>query len=175
MEGSFRRGRKQLATKEDLKCVEDKTAAKNQVETLAISVEESGRDIVQHLLEYRGYKCAAEEVTRRQRMQVISTTTQAQSAAGEAKVRAGRRDVEKAFERVRELQNRCPKRFPEMLVPLDLAADLLAMHGGRGSSKYLKAKMMCPSSGFCSPVVASLAPVCSRSGCRSRARLTATE
>jgi hypothetical protein len=50
-------------------------------------------------------------------MQVIPTTTQAQSAEGEAKVRAGRRDVEKAFERMRELQNRCPKRFPEMLVP----------------------------------------------------------
>jgi hypothetical protein len=51
-------------------------------------------------------------------MQVVSTTTQAQSAVGEAKVRAGRRDVEKAFERMRELQNRYPKRFPEMLVPL---------------------------------------------------------
>ncbi len=168
-------GRKQLATKEDLRCVEDKMAAKNQVETLAISVEESGRDMVQHLLEYWGYKCAADEVSRRQRMQVISTTTQAQSAVGEAKVRAGRRDVEKVFERMWELQNRCPKRFPEMLVPLDLAADLLAMHGGRGSSKYLKAKVMCPSSGFCSPVVASPEPVSSRSWCRSRARLTATE
>jgi hypothetical protein len=43
-------GRKQLATKEDLRCVEDKMAAKNQVETLTISVEESGRDMVQHLL-----------------------------------------------------------------------------------------------------------------------------
>jgi hypothetical protein len=45
-------GRKQLATKEDLRCVEDKMASKNQVETLAIRVEESGRDMVQHLLEY---------------------------------------------------------------------------------------------------------------------------
>jgi hypothetical protein len=168
-------GRKQLATKEDLRYVKDKMTAKNQVETLAISVEESGRDMVQHLLEYWGHKCAAEEVSRRQRMQVISTTTQAQSAVGEANVRACRRDVEKAFERMWELQNRCPKRFPEMLVPLDLAADLLAMHGGRGSSKYLKAKVMCPSSRFCSPVDASPEPVCSRSRCRSRARLTATE
>jgi hypothetical protein len=75
--GAMGLGRKQLATKEDLKCVEDKTAAKNQVETLAISVEESGRDIVQHLLEYRGYKCAAEEVLRQQRIQIISATTQA--------------------------------------------------------------------------------------------------
>jgi hypothetical protein len=58
-------GRKQLATKEDLRCVEDKMAAKNQVETLAIGVEESGRDMVQHLLEYWGYKCAAEGVSRR--------------------------------------------------------------------------------------------------------------
>jgi len=90
-----------MATKEDLRCVEDKMAAKNQVEALAISVEGSGRDMVQHLLEYWGYKCAAEEVPRRQRMQVISTTTQAQSAVGEAKVRAGGRDVEKAFERMR--------------------------------------------------------------------------
>ncbi len=50
-------GRKQLATKEDLRCVEDKMAAKNQVETLAISVEESGRDMVQHLLEYWATMC----------------------------------------------------------------------------------------------------------------------
>jgi len=70
-------GLKQLAAKEDLRYVEDEMADKNQVETLAISVEESGRDMVQHLLEYWGYKCAAEEVLRQQRMQIISATTQA--------------------------------------------------------------------------------------------------
>jgi hypothetical protein len=67
-------------------------------------------------------------------MQVVSTTTQAQSAVGEAKVRAGRRDVEKAFERMWEFQNRCPKRFPEMPGLRDLAANHLATRG-RGSSK----------------------------------------
>jgi chromatin segregation and condensation protein Rec8/ScpA/Scc1 (kleisin family) len=123
-----------LATKEDLRCVEDRIAAKSQIEAIAISVEERGRDMVQHLLEYRSYKCAAEDVSRLRRMQVTFTATQVQSTVGEAKVRAGRHDVEKAFERRRELQKRRPKRFPEVPGLHYLAANHLAARG-RGSSK----------------------------------------
>jgi len=43
-----------MTTKEDLRCVEDKMAAENQVEALAISVEESGLDMVQHFLSIGG-------------------------------------------------------------------------------------------------------------------------
>ena len=38
-----------------IKRLEDKMATKEQFEALAISVEESGRDMVQYLLEQRGY------------------------------------------------------------------------------------------------------------------------
>ena len=57
-----------MATKEDLKRVEsnlrrieDKTT-NEQIEALAISVEDGGREMVQYLLEQRGYKCVAERL-----------------------------------------------------------------------------------------------------------------
>jgi len=40
-----------FATKEDLKRIENKMATKEQIEALGISVEDSGRDVVQYLLE----------------------------------------------------------------------------------------------------------------------------
>lgn len=53
---------KQYAAKEDIKRIEDRLAAKEQSEAIAISVEESGRDVVQYLLEQRGRRCAAERL-----------------------------------------------------------------------------------------------------------------
>ena len=47
---------KQLATKEDIKRIEDKMATKEQFEAIAISVEDSGRDMVQYLLGQRGHR-----------------------------------------------------------------------------------------------------------------------
>ena len=45
---------KQLATKQDIKRLEDKMATKEQIESITISVEDSGREMVQYLLEQRG-------------------------------------------------------------------------------------------------------------------------
>ncbi len=116
---------KQFATKEDIeklradiKRIEDRMATKEQIEALAISVEESGRDMVQFLLEQRGYKCAAE----RMRLDLdyefdIYCNAGALTAVGEAKVRAGRRDVERTFERVQELLRRQPDKISGRLVP----------------------------------------------------------
>jgi hypothetical protein len=66
---------KQFATKQDLerfvtkeyfdaviKRLEDKMATKEQIESITISVEDSGREMVQYLLEQRGYKCTAERL-----------------------------------------------------------------------------------------------------------------
>jgi len=50
---------KHFATKEDIKRLEDKMATKEQFEAITISVEDSGREMVQYLLEQRGHKCAA--------------------------------------------------------------------------------------------------------------------
>ncbi len=121
---------KQLATKQDLerfvtkeyfdaviKRIEDKMATKEQFEALAISVEESGRDMVQYLLEQRGYRCAAERMRLDTDYELdIYCNAGAVTAVGEAKVRAGRRDVERTFERAQELLRRQPDKISGRLV-----------------------------------------------------------
>ncbi|MFP3200149.1 MAG: hypothetical protein RXR06_09790, partial [Thermoproteus sp.] len=123
-EAEFREIRNVMATKEDLKRVEsslrrveDKMATKEQFEALAISVEDSGREMVQYLLEQRGYRCVAERLRLDADYELdIYCNAGALTAVGEAKVRAGGRDVEKALERARELQRRWPERISGRLV-----------------------------------------------------------
>ena len=94
-------------------------ATKEQFEALAISVEESGRDMVQYLLEQRGYKCAAERLRLDADYELdIYCNAGALTAVGEAKVRAGRRDVERTFERAQELSRRQPDKISGKLVPV---------------------------------------------------------
>jgi len=108
-----------MATKEDLKRIEDKMATKEQFEALAISVEESGRDMVQYLLEQRGYRCTAERLRLDADYEFdIYCSAGALTAVGEAKVRAGRRDVERTFERAQELLRRQPGKISGRLVPV---------------------------------------------------------
>jgi len=108
-----------MATKEDLKRIEDKMATKEQIEALAISVEDSGREMVQYLLEQRGYRCVAERLRLDADYELdIYCNAGALTAVGEAKVRAGRRDVERAFERAQELQRRWPDKISGKLVPV---------------------------------------------------------
>ncbi len=121
---------KQFATKQDLETameqlraeirrIENRMATKEQFEALAISVEESGRDMVQYLLEQRGYKCAAERLRLDADYEFdIYCNAGVLTAVGEAKVRAGGRDVERAFERARELQRRQPEKISGKLVPV---------------------------------------------------------
>jgi len=106
-----------MATKEDIKRLEDRMATKEQFEAIAISVEDSGRDMVQYLLEQRGHRCAAERLRVDSDYEFdIYCNAGALTAVGEAKVRAGRRDVERAFERARELQRRMPDKISGRLV-----------------------------------------------------------
>jgi hypothetical protein len=117
---------KQFATKEDIeklradiKRIEDKMATKEQIESITISVEESGRDMVQYLLEQRGYKCAAERLRLDADYEFdIYCNAGALTAVGEAKVRAGRRDIERTFERAQELLRRQPDKISGRLVPV---------------------------------------------------------
>jgi len=117
---------KQFATKEDieklradLKRIEDRMATKEQFEALAISVEESGRDMVQYLLEQRGYRCAAERLRLDSDYEFDAyCNAGVLTAVGEAKVRAGGRDVEKALERAQELSRRQPDKISGRLVPV---------------------------------------------------------
>jgi hypothetical protein len=108
-----------MATKEDLKRIENRMATKEQIESITISVEESGRDMVQYLLEQRGYKCAAERLRLDADYELdIYCNAGAVTAVGEAKVRAGGRDVEKALERAQELLRRQPDKISGRLVPV---------------------------------------------------------
>jgi hypothetical protein len=108
-----------FATKEDVKRIENKVAAKEQFEALAVSVEESGRDMIQYLLERRGYRCVAERLRVDAEYELdIYCNAGAITAVGEAKVRAGWRDVEKAVERVRELQRTRPDKISGRPVPV---------------------------------------------------------
>ncbi len=123
---------KQFATKQDLerfvtreyfdaviKRLEDRMATKEQIESITISVEDSGREMVQYLLEQRGYRCAAERLRLDAEYEFdIYCNAGAVTAVGEAKVRAGGRDVEKVLERAQELQRRQPEKISGKLVPV---------------------------------------------------------
>ncbi len=121
---------KQYATKQDLETaveqlraeirrIENRMATKEQFETIAISVEDSGREMVQYLLEQRGYKCVAERLRLDADYELdIYCNAGALTAVGEAKVRAGGRDVEKALERAQELLRRQPDKISGKLVPV---------------------------------------------------------
>ncbi len=114
-----KKGLKQFATKEDIKRLEDKMATKEQFEAITISVEDSGREMVQYLLEQRGHKCAAERLRVDSDYEFdIYCNAGVLTAVGEAKVRAGRRDVEKTFERAQELLRRWLDKLSSRLVPV---------------------------------------------------------
>jgi hypothetical protein len=121
---------KQYATKQDLETaveqlraeirrIENRMATKEQIESITISVEDSGREMVQYLLEQRGYKCAAERLRLDADYEFdIYCNAGVLTAVGEAKVRAGGRDVEKALERAQELLRRQPDKISGRLVPV---------------------------------------------------------
>jgi hypothetical protein len=73
-----------------IKRLEDKMATKEQIESITISVEDSGREMVEYLLEQRGYKCTAERLRLDADYELdIYCNAGALTAVGEAKVRAG--------------------------------------------------------------------------------------
>jgi hypothetical protein len=111
--------RETMATKEDLKHIENKMATKEQIESITISVEDSGREMVQYLLEQRGFRCAAERLRLDSDYELdIYCNAGVLTAVGEAKVRVGGRDVEKALERAQELLCRQPDKISGKLVPV---------------------------------------------------------
>ncbi len=102
-----------------IKRLEDRMATKEQIESITISVEDSGREMVQYLLEQRGYKCVAERLRVDSDYEFdIYCNAGVLTAVGEVKVRAGGRDVEKTLERAQELQRRQPEKISGKLVPV---------------------------------------------------------
>ena len=94
-------------------------ATKEQIESITISVEDSGREMVQYLLEQRGYKCVAQRLLLDAEYELdIYCNAGELTAVGEVKVRAGGSDVEKVFERAQELQRRQPEKISGRLVPV---------------------------------------------------------
>jgi hypothetical protein len=102
-----------------IKRIEDKMVTKEQFEAIAVSVEDSGRDMVQYLLEQRGYRCAAERLRVDSDYEFdIYCNAGVLTAVGEVKVRAGGHDVEKALERAQGLLRRQPDKISGRLVPV---------------------------------------------------------
>ena len=102
-----------------IKRLEDRMATKEQIESITISVEDSGREMVQYLLEQRGYKCAAERLRLDADYEFdIYCNAGVLTAVGEAKVRSGGRDVEKTLERIQVLERRRPDKISGKLVPV---------------------------------------------------------
>ncbi len=132
--------RETMATKEDLKRIENRMATKDQIESITISVEDSGREMVQYLLEQRGYRCAPERLRLDSNYEFdIYCNAGALTAVGEAKVRAGGRDVEKTLERIQELQRRWPDKISGRLVPVfyTLVAEPLAVQKAKELGVWL--------------------------------------
>lgn len=110
------------------------------LEGVALTVGESGRDWVQHLLGQRSYRCAAERLVIEGAYEFnIYCNAGTLTAVGEAKVRAGGRDVERVAERARELQTRWPERVSGRLVPVlyALAAEPSAVQRARELGVWL--------------------------------------
>ncbi len=89
------------------------------LEELGIHPEDSGREMVEYLLEQRGYKCTAERLRLDAEYEFdIYCNAGALTAVGKVKVRAGGNDVEKVFERAQELSRRQPDKISGRLVPV---------------------------------------------------------
>ena len=103
----------------EIRRIENRMATKEQIESITISVEDSGREMVQYLLEQRGHKCVAERLRLDFDYEFdIYCNAGVLTAVGEVKVRAGGRDVEKALERAQELLRRQPDKISGKLVPV---------------------------------------------------------
>ncbi len=105
--------------KPKLKRRKDLMTIRELLEELGIHPEDSGREMVEYLLEQRGYKCTAERLRLDADYEFdIYCNAGALTAVGEAKVRAGGRDVERAFERAQQLLRRQPDKISGKLVPV---------------------------------------------------------
>jgi len=105
--------------KPKLKRRKDLMTIRELLEELGIHPEDSGREMVQYLLEQRGYRCVAERLRLDADYEFdIYCNAGVLTAVGEAKVRTGGRDVEKIFERAQELLRRQPDKISGRLVPV---------------------------------------------------------
>jgi hypothetical protein len=105
--------------KPKLKRRKDLMTIRELLEELGIHPEDSGREMVEYLLEQRGYKCTAERLRLDADYELdIYCNAGVLTAVGKVKVRAGGNDVEKVFERAQELLRRQPDKISGRLVPV---------------------------------------------------------
>jgi len=103
--------------KPKLKRRKDLMTIRELLEELGIHPEDSGREMVQYLLEQRGYKCTAERLRLDADYEFdIYCNAGVLTAVGKVKVRAGGSDVEKVFEMAQELLRRQPDKISGRLV-----------------------------------------------------------
>jgi hypothetical protein len=105
--------------KSKLKRRKDLMTIRELLEELGIHPEDSGREMVEYLLEQRGYRCTAERLRLDADYELdIYCNAGVLTAVGKVKVRAGGSDVEKTLERAQELLHRQPDKISGRLVPV---------------------------------------------------------
>jgi hypothetical protein len=105
--------------KSKLKRRKDLMTIRELLEELGIHPEDSGREMVEYLLEQRGYKCTAERLRLDADYEFdIYCNAGVLTAVGKVKVRASGNDVEKVFEMAQELQKRQPEKISGRLIPV---------------------------------------------------------
>jgi len=101
------------------KRLKDLMTIRELLEELGIHPEDSGREMVEYLLEQRGYRCAAKRLRLDADYELdIYCNAGVLTAVGKVKVRAGGRDVEKAVERALVLLRRQQDKISGKLVPV---------------------------------------------------------
>jgi len=126
--------------KSKLKRRKDLMTIRELLEELGIHPEDSGREMVEYLLEQRGYKCTAESLRLDADYEFdIYCNAGAVTAVGKVKVRAGGSDVEKVFERAQVLLRRQPDKISGRLVPVlyTLLAEPLAVQKAKELKVWL--------------------------------------
>jgi len=105
--------------KPKLKRRKDLMTIRELLEELGIHPEDSGREMVEYLLQQRGYKCTAERLRLDADYELdIYCNAGAVTAVGKVKVRAGGSDVEKTLEGAQVLLRRQPGKISGRLVPV---------------------------------------------------------
>jgi len=113
-----------FATKEDLKRLEERMATKEQVEDIALSLEEVARDYVVWFLKQRGVLCRASRLRLDGEYEFdVYCAVGGVTVVGEVKLRASAGAVERLVARVEEAVRRWPDMFQGRVVKVFYCMD----------------------------------------------------
>jgi len=120
----LKRLEERMATKEDIRRLENKIATKEQVEDIALSLEEVARDYVVWFLKQRGVLCKASRLRLDGDYEFdVYCAAGGVTVVGEVKLRASAGAVERLVARVEEAVGRWPEKFQGRVVKVFYCMD----------------------------------------------------